>query len=58
MQHVVQRPVPELVDVPQLALAVEELVRVFAGERDRLGELPEELDDLCDVVVVFAVSRA
>ena len=37
--------------------AVEEFGAVFAGERDGFGDLAHELDDLRDVVVVFAVPR-
>lgn len=48
----------ESVDIPQLAFAVEDFLRPFAREAERFGELAEEFDDLCDVVVVFAVFGA
>lgn len=48
----------EALDVAQLAFSVEDLLRPLAGETERFGEGPEELDDLCDVVVVFAVFGA
>ncbi len=45
-------------NVTQLALAVEDFLRPFAGETEGLGEGAEKLDDLSDVVVVFAVFCA
>lgn len=49
---------PQPVDVAQLALAVEDLLRPLAGDAEGFGEGAEELDDLRDVVVVFAVFGA
>lgn len=37
-QHVDERPVPEAVNVAELALTVEDLLRPAAGETQRLGE--------------------
>ena len=48
----------ESVDVPEFALAVEDFLGPFAREAERFGEGAEELDDLGDVVVVFAVLGA
>ena len=45
-------------DVPELAFAVEDLLRPFSGEAEGFGEGAEELDDLRDVVIVFAVFGA
>lgn len=49
---------PEAVDVPELALAVEDFLRPFARDAEGFGEGAEEFDDLRDVVVVFAVFGA
>ena len=49
---------PQAVDIAQLALAVEDFLRPFAGDAEGFGESAEELDDLRDVVVVFAVFGA
>jgi hypothetical protein len=46
------------VDVAELAFAVEDFLGPFAGEAEGFGEGAEELDDLRDVVVVFAVFGA
>jgi hypothetical protein len=46
------------VDVAQLALAVENLLRPLARQAEGLGERAEQLDDLRDVVVVLAVLGA
>ena len=43
------------VDVAQLALAIEDFLRPLARETKRLGKGTEKLDDLRDVVIVFAV---
>lgn len=57
-QHVEKRPVPEAVDVAELALAVEDLLGPTAREAQRLGEGTQKLDDLRYVVVVLSVLRA
>ena len=57
-EDVGQGPVAQAVDVAQLALAVEDLLRPLARQAERLGERPEQLDDLRDVVVVLAVLGA
>jgi hypothetical protein len=57
-QHVLERPVPQSVDVAQLALAVEDLGRPLARQAERLGEGAQQLDDLRNVVVVLAVLGA
>lgn len=49
---------PETMDVTQLALAVEDFLRPFSGETEGFGEGAEKLDDLSDVVVIFAVFGA
>lgn len=53
-----QSPVPETVDVPQLALAIEDLLAPLSAKTQRLGERPQQLDDLRNVVVVFAILGA
>jgi hypothetical protein len=45
-------------DVPELALAVEYLLRPLARDTQALGEGPEQLDDLRDMIVIFAVFGA
>ena len=45
-------------DIPQLALAVEDFLRPFARHAERLGEGTEKLDDLGNVIVVFSVLCA
>lgn len=57
-QHVGEGPVAQAVDVAQLALAVENLLRPFARQTQGFRERAEEFDDLRNVVVVFAVFRA
>lgn len=57
-QHVGKRPVPQAVDVAQLALAGENLLRPFTGQAEGFGERAEQLDDLRDVVVILAVLGA
>lgn len=54
-QHVGKRPVAQAVDVTQLALAVEDLLRPLARQAERLGERPQQLDNLRDMVVVLTV---
>jgi hypothetical protein len=58
LEDVRQRPVAQSVDVTQLTFAVEDLLRPLAGETERLGKLAQKLNDLGDVVVVFAVFGA
>lgn len=48
----------QAVNVTQLTLAVENLLRPLSAQTERLGECAEELDDLRDVVVVFAIFGA
>lgn len=48
----------QTVNVTQLALAVEDFLTPFSGEAERFGEGTEELDDLRDMIVVFAVFCA
>jgi hypothetical protein len=57
-QDVREGPVPEAVDVAELAFAVEDFLRPFAGDAEGFGEGAEEFDDLGDVVVVFAIFGA
>lgn len=49
---------PQAVDVPQFPLSREDLLGPFPREAEGAGEGPEQLDDLRDVVVVFAVFCA
>ncbi len=49
---------PEAVDVAEFPFAVEDFLRPFTRGAQGFGEGPEELDDLRDVVVVFAVFGA
>lgn len=58
VQDVWQRPVAQAVNVTQLALTVEYLLTPFSRQAERFGECAEQLDDLRDVVVVFAVFCA
>lgn len=57
-QHIRQRPVTQTLDLPKLAFAIEDLLRPLAGKAERAREFAEQLDDLRNMVVVFAVSRA
>jgi hypothetical protein len=57
-QHVGQGPVAQAVDVAELAFAVEDLLRPLAADAERFGKRAEQLDDLCNVVVVLAVLGA
>ena len=54
-QHVGESPVTKAVNIAQLSAAVEDLLGPFARETQRLGEGPEEFDDLGDVIVVLAI---
>jgi hypothetical protein len=58
LEDVRQRPMSEPMDISELAFAVEDFLRPFAGEAERFGEWAEQFDDLRDVVVVFAVLSA
>jgi hypothetical protein len=58
LQHVRQRPVAQAVDVTELALACEDLLRPLARQAEGLRERAEQLDYLRDVVVVFAILGA
>lgn len=46
---------PQTVDIAQFALAIEDLLRPFPGDPERLGEGAEQFNNLGDVVVVFTV---
>lgn len=58
LKDVGQRPVPQSVNVSQLALAVEDLLAPLTAEAERAREGTEKFDDLCNVVVVLAVFCA
>lgn len=58
VQDIGQCPVPQAVNITQLALSIEDLLAPFSGEAERFGEGTEQFDDLRDVVVVFAVFCA
>ena len=45
----------QTVDVAELAFAVEDFLRPFASDAEGFWEGAEEFDDLCDVVIIFAV---
>jgi len=57
-QDVGKGPVAQAVDVAELAFAVEDFLRPFAADAQRFGEGAQQLDDLCYVIVVFAVLCA
>jgi len=57
-QDVGEGPVAQAVDVAELAFAVEDFLRPFAADAQRFGEGAQQLDDLCYVIVVFAVLCA
>lgn len=48
----------QAVDVAELAFAVEDFLRPFAADAQRFGEGAQQLDDLCYVIVIFAVLCA
>jgi hypothetical protein len=50
--------VSETMNVAELAFAVEYFLGPFSAEAETFGKGTEELDDLGDVVVVFAVFSA
>ena len=45
-------------DVPQVSLSVEDLLRPLAGEAEGLGERPEQFDDLSNMIVVLPILGA
>ena len=55
VQHIRQGPMPQTVDIPQLALAVEYLLRPFPRETKRFGKWPKQFADLCYMIIVFAI---
>lgn len=57
-QDIGQRPVPQSVNVPELALAVEYFLAPFAAEAERAREGAKQFDDLRNVVIVLAIFRA
>ena len=57
-QDVGKGPVAQAVDVAELAFAVEDFLRPFAADAQRFGEGAQQLDDLCYVIIVFAVLCA
>ena len=57
-QDVGKGPVAQAVDVAELAFAVEDFLRPFAADAQRFGEGAQQLDNLCYVIVVFAVLCA
>jgi hypothetical protein len=57
-QDVGKGPVAQAVDVTELAFAVEDFLRPFAADAEGFGERAQQLDDLCYVIVVFAVLCA
>ena len=57
-QNIWQRPVPQATDVTEFTLTVEDFLRPFSGKAEGAGKRAKQLDDLGDVVVVFAVFGA
>ena len=57
-QHVQQRPGLQLQDALHAAVLPEEVLAELAGERDVLGQLAEQLDDVGEVVLVPGVALA
>ena len=57
-QDVGEGPVAEAVDVAELAFAGEYFLGPFSRHAEGAGEVAEELDDLRDVIVIFAVFGA
>ena len=57
-QNIGQRPVPQATDVAEFTLTAEDFLRPFPGKAEGAGERAKQLDDLGDVVVVFAVFGA
>lgn len=54
-EHLLDRPVAEPLDAPQITLAVEVLARVFAREGQVLRHATQKLHHLGDVIVIFVV---
>lgn len=48
----------ETVDISKLAFAAEDFLGPLTREAECTGERTQELDDLCDVIIVFAVFGA
>jgi len=46
------------VNIPKLALPVEDLLRPFPAKTERFGEWAQQLNDLGDVIIVFPVFSA
>lgn len=57
-QNIRQGPVAQAVDVAELAFAVEDFLGPLAADAEGFGEGAQQLDDLRNVVVVFAVFGA
>ncbi len=57
-QDVWERPVTQAVDVAELAFATEDLLGPFPGEAERARKRAAQLDNLRNVVVIFAVFGA
>lgn len=54
-KNIRQGPVAQAVYITQLALAVEDFLRPFAAEAEGFGERTEKLNDLRNVIIVFAI---
>lgn len=57
-QNIWQGPVAQAVNVAELAFAVEDFLGPLAADAEGFGEGAQQLDDLRNVVVVFAVFGA
>ena len=58
LQDIGQGPVAQTVDIAKFTLSVEDLRGPFSGHAEVAREGAQKLDDLSDVVVVFAVLCA
>lgn len=48
---------PESMDIPKLAFAIEDFLGPFTRETERFGKLAKQFDNLGDVVVIFSILR-
>lgn len=55
LKHVLQTPESQPGDILQLSFPIKDFMRPFACRPQRLGKRAEELDDLCNMIVVFVV---
>lgn len=48
---------PEPMNIPKLAFAIEDFLGPFTREAERFWKLAKQFDDLGDVVVIFPILR-